>query len=184
MEREVLAAINNELVSQKDKKIFDQMYSKLFLIEAYKLALNSPDPSTQNGAVLVKENEIIGSGWNTMPEGVQITEERLVRPYKYNFIEHAERNAIYDAARQGNSTIGSTLYCPWFACTDCARGIICAGVTRVIGHKTDFNTDYGNWTNTIKLAHEMLREAGVKLQWIEDKLNVPVIRFKEEIVYP
>jgi dCMP deaminase len=49
-------------------------------------------------------------------------------------MEHAERDAIYKAAFVGMQTEGATLYVPWFACADCARAIIAAGITRVVGN--------------------------------------------------
>ena len=87
---------------------------------------------------------------------------RLERPKKYAFIEHAERNAIYAAACKGEATAGGTLYCPWYACADCARAIIQAGIVRVIGHKQMFDRTPEHWKETIAYGNEMFREAGVE----------------------
>jgi dCMP deaminase len=148
-----------------------------FLKKAYEFAIeHSTDPSTQNGAVLVKESEIVASGANHFPRGVQELPERWQRPAKYQFVEHAERNAIFDAARNGVPTSGLTMYCPWFACADCARAIIQAGIVEVVGHY-DPHAEYrfgqpvsDVWKNSIKVALGMLEEAGVKMRWIDDKI--------------
>jgi dCMP deaminase len=94
---------------------------------------------------------------------VSINDDRLERPTKYSFIEHAERNAIYHAARNGERTIGGILYAPWFACADCARAIIQAGITTVVGHKQMFDHagEY-HWNESIAYGNEMLKEAGVE----------------------
>src|SRR5690349_19719109 len=131
-----------------------------FLRKAYFEAKYSPDPSTQNGAIIVARNDIIASGYNTFPNGVKFYDERWERPGKYQYVEHAERNAIFDAARQGHSTEGAIMYCPWFACTDCARAIIQSGISVVIGHAAPIH-DKGSdaWKESIKVAYQMFDEA-------------------------
>ncbi|NDG19406.1 MAG: hypothetical protein EB117_14190, partial [Betaproteobacteria bacterium] len=81
-------------------------------------AEHSEDNSTQNGAVVVPQRGYVMSAANRFPDGVQA---RYSVPAKYDFIEHAERAAIYSAARAGVATLGGALYCCWFACPDCAR---------------------------------------------------------------
>ncbi len=58
--------------------------------------------------------------------------ERLERPNKYLWIEHAERNAICNAARAGTSTAGCTLYVELMPCMDCARAVVQAGIIEVV----------------------------------------------------
>jgi dCMP deaminase len=144
----------------------------MVLERAYTYALGSPDPSTQNGALLVRNNLVLGVGCNDVPVGVKLTDERLERPLKYDVIEHAERNAIYAAARAGHETKYSTLYCPWAACTDCARAIIQAGVWKLVRHKdaTEHGAG-GNWDGSISIADQMLQEAGVMVVDVEGKIT-------------
>jgi len=136
-------------------------YAQDMLRNAYRVAeFYSDDPSTRNGAVLVnKDGRPISSAANRFPCGVA---PRLERPKKYAFIEHAERNAIYAAACKGEATAGGTLYCPWYACADCARAIIQAGIVRVIGHKPMFDRTPEHWKETIAYGNEMFREAEVE----------------------
>lgn len=144
-----------------------------YLEKAYEQASNfSDDPRTQNGAILVKGNNIIGVGVNKFPTNVQKTAERLERPKKYQFMEHAERNAIYDAARYGFSVIDSTLYCPWYCCADCARALVQAGVKRVVGHKQVFEAyGEGAWTDSINAGNEILDEGGVVRDLYDGKIG-------------
>ena len=53
--------------------------------------------------------------------GVKDLTDRFNRPMKYIFFEHAERNAIFTAARHGIRTEGATLYVQALPCVDCAR---------------------------------------------------------------
>lgn len=162
---------------------------KQYLEYAYRLALQSPDLSTQNGAVIVRDNKILGQGHNTLPFGVQITEERLQRPLKYAFTEHAERNAIFDAAKRGAPLQGAIMFCPWFACADCGRAIIQAGIRAVYGHKKMFDQTPDHWKESIEHSFTMFKEAGVQVGfYIENDdnppLNVPPIRFNEQLWKP
>ncbi|NBT76116.1 MAG: CMP deaminase [Betaproteobacteria bacterium] len=139
----------------------------------------SDDPHTQNGAVLVAERGENVAAANTLPPDVQHRAERLERPMKYNYIEHAERNVIYTAARLGIPTKRATLYCPWFACTDCARAIIIAGIHEVVG--LAYPEAHGSWKESIERADEMLREAGIICRRITDKVGVKLLRDGKEI---
>lgn len=149
-------------------------------------ALNSPDPSTQNGAVLVRSNTVYTNTFacNQFPPGVQYTEDRWERPAKYEYIEHAERGAIYSAARQGIPTQGLTLVCPWAACADCARAIICAGVQTLVTMSPHGNT-HTRWQGTIDTALVMLEEAGVGVVRIDGPLgNCQPLRRNGELIEP
>ena len=99
------------------------------IAQAVKLA--SKDQHTKIGAVIVgTEGEIISTGYNSLPRGMNdFVGERYDRPEKYNWMEHAERNAIYNAARVGVSTIGATMYMTCgLSCVDCARAIVQSGI--------------------------------------------------------
>jgi dCMP deaminase len=123
-------------------------------------AMSSQDGRTQNGAVLVTKTRAI-YGVNSFPAGVTVTDERRSAPEKYLFIEHAERAAIYRAAALGVATAGASLYCPWFACCDCARAIIMAGIGEVVGLVSLRNATPERWLSNIEMAEKMLAEAGV-----------------------
>ena len=101
---------------------------------AHQVKLKSKDERTQIGAVIVgKDKEIVSTGYNSFPRGIDDNiKERQERPEKYFWFEHAERNAIYNAARIGVSTKGCTMYLSCgIPCSDCARGIINAGIVRI-----------------------------------------------------
>jgi dCMP deaminase len=132
------------------------------LKRAYVVAVNgSADPSTQNGALFAAKGNILIEAANRFPAGVEDRPERWERPLKYEYVEHAERNVIYAAAKGGYSTDGATMYCVWYACSNCARAIIQAGFSTVIGHSTAFETAGEHWKASILTGMQMLREAGV-----------------------
>ena len=98
------------------------------------VAQRSKDPNTQIGCVIVgPAHEIRSTGYNSFPRGIRDdVPERLVRPTKYLWIEHAERNAICNSARSGTSTDQCTIYVEIMPCMDCARAIVQAGIREVV----------------------------------------------------
>lgn len=130
---------------------------------AIDVARHSADTSTKNGAILVCRDGTEIYGYNGIPVGVNITEERLnSRPTKYNCINHAEDHCILQAARLGISSQNSIMYCPWACCNKCATSIIEAGVKSLyvierlvrMNSARDWNVDF---------SFVMLKEAGVSL---------------------
>lgn len=155
-----------------------------YLELAYKCALRSPDPSTQNGAVIIGVDGDMVLSCNMFPRGVGVTDYRLQRPQKYSYIEHAERNGVYAAAKRGMKLEGATMYCPWFACADCARGIIQSGITRVVGHQAMFDSTPDHWKESIAVANGMMFDAGIDTVLLDVKLNCQPILFNESLWYP
>ena len=126
------------------------------------VSTKSKDRSTKVGCVIVgPDQEVRALGYNGFPRGIMDhIEARHARPAKYQWTEHAERNAIYNAARVGVSLKGCTAYLQWFPCVDCARGLIQSGVTRVVHKPYDIGDP--KWGKDFHTSAEMLREAGVQ----------------------
>ena len=133
---------------------------------AYGAAQRSPDPSTQNGAILVRADDlaVFAIEYNRPPNGVPMSPERWERPLKYKWVEHAERNALFALARSGAySTQGLTMVCPWAACTDCARAIIQCGIRALVTHRQAHDRSPDFWKSEIDIAFAMFQEAGVEV---------------------
>ena len=161
--------------------MFDDKFMRTWLAEAYRIAQDSPDLSTQNGAILIgKDGYTIGKGFNTLPHGVSITQERLERPAKYLWTEHAERNALFNAAAFGFATPGSTMVCPWAACVDCARAMIQCGVKTLITHQDAYDRSPPHWIDSIAVAYEMFNESGLEVIFYKGHLNARTIRHNGE----
>ncbi|PHS22193.1 MAG: hypothetical protein COA84_13515 [Robiginitomaculum sp.] len=87
----------------------------------------STDIETQVDCILIGHNwKIVAANRHTF--GIEITEENSKRPVKYDYIEHAERNAIFRAARLGHRTLGATMIMKKFPCVECARAIVQSGI--------------------------------------------------------
>ena len=139
---------------------------------AHNVKLKSKDINTQIGAVIVgKDKEIVSTGYNSFPRGIDDTKkQRQEKPEKYFFFEHAERNAIYNAARIGVSTKGTTMYLSCgVPCADCARGIINAGIVRIFCEKGGSASRGPKWEESAERSWEMFDEANVKVCFYDDE---------------
>ena len=141
-------------------------WDNYFLHIACVVRLKSKDPSTKIGAVIVgADHNIISTGFNGFPRGVSDHAWRYEdRPTKYALVEHAERNAIYNAARHGIRLESSTLYMvsmgpPVLPCSDCAKGIIQSGIKRLV--VSAFKPLTPGWEESFASSSTMLNEAGI-----------------------
>jgi dCMP deaminase len=164
-------------------------WDQLYLTMCYLISMRSKDLSTHVGSVIVdSDNVLVSTGYNSLPRGIESDTDlkRLSRDggEKYYWIEHAERNAIYNAARRGTQLKGCKLYVPWTPCTDCARAIIQTGISEVIIHQNgqdfyDLHTN-GKWIESYKKTQTMFLEAGVKARYIDCKIVTPEIFMNEK----
>ncbi|MGI5920587.1 MAG: deoxycytidylate deaminase [Syntrophomonadaceae bacterium] len=117
----------------------------------------------QVGAVLVKEERIIATGYNGAPRGLKHClelgclreQQNIPSGQRYELCRgvHAEQNAIINAAYYGVSTRGAVIYCTNQPCIICARMIINAGIIKVI-HRGNFND---------QLSLDFMQEAGIEV---------------------
>lgn len=129
----------------------------------------SLDRSAKVGCVIIDDQgNLMTEGYNQVPMGCEHTEERHQRPAKYDWTEHAERNAIYNAAREGTALYGCTMYVNWYPCVPCARGILEIGIRRLVGIEPDWNDEmYGSDFATTR---EMLAEANIEVTFMDMEL--------------
>ncbi len=142
-------------------------WDSYFMDMAALVASRSKDRSTKVGCVIVgPDNEIRSTGYNGFPRYVNDdVDERHERPAKYLWTEHAERNAIYNAARMGTPLKGCKIYLSWFPCMDCARAIVQSGISEVLCIEPTL--DNPKWRTDFINAITLFKEAGVSVFYIE-----------------
>jgi dCMP deaminase len=120
------------------------------------------------GAILVKERNILATGYNGVPSGISHCDvtgclrERLRVPSgeRHELCRglHAEQNAIIQAARHGVNIDGSTLYCTTMPCIICTKMLINAGIQTVV-----YAEGYAD-----EQAREMITESGISVLHFRD----------------
>jgi dCMP deaminase len=129
------------------------------------------------GAVIVKDNRQIATGYNGTPSGIKNCFEggcprctaRINGEIKAGesldrcLCTHAEANAIMQCALFGNagSTKGATMYSTFAPCIECSKMAISVGITRlvVLADYPEDGTKLLNEANLelVKLNYELLR---------------------------
>lgn len=145
-------------------------WTRYFIDLTLQVATKSKDPSRQVGCIIVgPDKEIRSTGFNGFPRGVRETQglagvasmvlsDRWDRPQKYLYVEHSERNAIYNAARVGIPTLGCSAFVSLAPCVDCARALVQSGITEVYAPAPPKNMPNEYHFDTAEIV---LREGGV-----------------------
>jgi dCMP deaminase len=117
--------------------------------------------------VLVKESQILSTGYNGAPTGLPhcdevgcIREELKVPPGERHELcrgLHAEQNAIIQAAYHGVSVKGGKIYCTTKPCSICTKMLINAGITEII-----YVEPYKD-----ELAEQLIKESNLKVRRVE-----------------
>ena len=125
----------------------------------------------QVGAVIVRDNQILATGYNGAPKGVQHCEvvgclrQQLNIPsgerHEICRASHAEQNAIVQAAVNGISIKGASLYCTNHPCSICAKLLINSEISTIY-----YLSDYDD-----KLSKDLLAETKIKIYKLKGEKN-------------
>lgn len=117
----------------------------------------------QVGAVIVKDNRILSTGYNGAPKGIRHCSETGCLRESLNVPSgerhelcrglHAEQNAIIQAAVFGAAIEGATIYTTLLPCILCTKMIINAGIKRIV-----LREDYND-----RLSKDLLQESGIEV---------------------
>lgn len=118
-------------------------------------------PRMHCGCILVKDKNVVATGYNGSIPGDDHCEDVGCTVIDNHCIRtnHAEMNALMQAAKHGHSVNGAVAYITNMSCTTCAKALIAAGIKRVVVF-TDFHDT---------LAIDFYKKARVKI----DKLPMP-----------
>ena len=148
----------------KSIKINRPSWDEYFMKAAYLVSERASCLRRKVGAVLVKDKQILATGYNGAPSGIEHCEktgclrEKMKVPsgQRHELCRglHAEQNVILQAARHGVSVKGALLYITNTPCAICAKMIINAGIIEIV-----VGEDYPD-----KMAASFLKEAGIKVR--------------------
>lgn len=141
----------------------------IFLNIAKEISKMSKCVSFKVGALIVKENRIISTGYNGTPAGyVNCSEVFSVgfdrnthHDFSENFEIHAELNSILCAARNGINISGSILYSTLQPCNDCLKMICNSGIKEIF-----YANEYDKFVMNRSIK-DMLDKCGVSIMKIQ-----------------
>jgi dCMP deaminase len=104
----------------------------------------------QVGAVIVKDNQILATGYNGMPSGWEnVCETETYDPDGFHItlktkpeVLHAESNSLMKVAQSTESSKDATLFCTHAPCIECAKLIYQSGITTLY-YKHEYRDDSG-----------------------------------------
>ena len=138
-----------------------------FLRMAQLVSTKSKDRSTKVGCVIVgPDHEVRTTGYNGFCRGIiDDVDSRHERPDKYLWTEHAERNAIYNAARNGIQLAGCTAYVTLFPCADCSRAMIQSGIRKIVVDQEGYFAKSKMPVESFLCSERMLKETEVEFHY-------------------
>lgn len=138
-------------------------WQKYFIEMAFLVSQRSTCLRRKVGAIIVKDNQIISTGYNGTPKHLPHCEEQGCIREQMNIPSgerhelcrglHAEQNAIIQAAIKGGSIKEAQLYCTNQPCVICTKMLI----------NSEIQTIYIADSYPDTLAYNMLREADIEL---------------------
>src|SRR6476469_5847843 len=137
------------------------------LARAVAAAAASPNQIRKVGAMLITADrgaEI--AACNTFPPGIRNLPERVVGDNRFIGLEHAERAAIFEAARRGLATDGGTLVSTYFPCTGCARAIVQTGMKTVAAPRPEYDDPV--WGESFRTSAAILAEGAVEVVFLAE----------------
>lgn len=155
---------------------------RLMILRSQNAQKASHDPHRQVGVVIANnKNQIVSVGTNAPPAsfGLDPVDSRRSivddAKWKYYMLEHAERNAIFTALKNGYSLDGATMYGTLYPCADCARAIAAAGIRRVVVPKAGIQPERDEkWLEHYKYAQKVFALAGIEVDYFsENELHNP-----------
>ncbi|MFC2083765.1 cytidine/deoxycytidylate deaminase family protein [Bacteroidota bacterium] len=143
--------------NNKKRPTWDEYFLKVAML----VSERSTCPRMHCGCILVKDKQILATGYNgSIPGdghcedvGCMIVENHCVRTI------HAEMNAILQCSSHGVNTFGAKAYITTMPCTTCSKALIAAGIKEIIVF-SDFHDT---------LAKEFFTKAKVKIR----RLKIP-----------
>ncbi len=136
-------------------------WEEYFFQITYTVAQRSTCIRRKVGAIAVRENRVLATGYNGTPAGVEHCAQKGCLRNQLNVPSgerheicrglHAEQNVIIQAAATGISLQNATIYCTTQPCIICTKMIINCGIKEII-----YTNPYHD-----ALAVEMLNEANI-----------------------
>ena len=139
-----------------------QSWEEYFLTLARHVSTRATCDRLHAGCVLVRDKRILSTGYNGSLPGADHCEDvgHLLMNGHCVATEHAERNAVANAARAGVSTLDATAFVTHTPCWDCIKHLAAAGIKLII-YKIEYRNARSTHPPNIK---EILKKAGVELR--------------------
>lgn len=145
-------------------------WTDYFLGLAKVVSQRSHDVHTQHGCIIVdKNNRILGVGYNGFPRGLDDSVLPTERPYKYQWMIHAEKNALANCVVRPD---GATAYVTGQCCNDCVIALWQEGIQKIVmadNHGTVLfdESEQIRFDTFIKMSGMKIEKINPNLSWLQ-----------------
>tara|TARA_Y100001938_G_C8064238_1_gene419175 strand:+ start:271 stop:771 length:501 start_codon:yes stop_codon:yes gene_type:complete len=138
-------------------------WAEYFIQMAVLASSRSSDAQTKHGCVITdKKHRVLGIGYNSFPVGMPDDVLPNMRPEKYKWMVHAERNALANCTLRPDDGVA---YITGPPCLDCAKSLYQEGIRHFVcidGHSTHLMDEDDDCVFEI-----FTKTANIKVDWIK-----------------
>ena len=149
-------------------------WNEYFMILAKMAATRSTCLSRPTGAVIIKNKQVLSTGYNgSMPGIAHCTDDGVcyrrgsgasdAGKYDNCRSAHAEANALAQAAKNGTNVDGASIYVTLYPCYVCTKLMVQAGIKKVYYEYEYKSVD----SKRDKLWEEALKQTGLEIEKVE-----------------
>ena len=163
-----------------------ETWDEYFMKIAHQVSSRSTCLRRQIGAVIVKDHQILSTGYNGAPAKIEhcldngcIRNARNIESgtnLSYCYASHAEMNAICQAAKHGTCIKHSIIYTTTFPCSMCAKMIINSGIVKIIfkeGYPDELSEEILIHIEKKKLKNMNAAYCYIKKEILDNNLTIP-----------
>jgi len=154
-----------ESVKKHNEPVDKPSWTEYFIAMAALASTRSSDAQTKHGCVITDENHrVLGIGYNSFPKGMPDNKLPNTRPYKYNWMVHAERNALANCSLRPENGIA---YITGRPCIECVKAMYQEGINKLVcldSHGTHLTDEEEE-----SIFEILCLEGDIKVEWIENK---------------
>lgn len=150
-------------------------WNNYFLGLAKVVSQRSHDIHTQHGCVITdKNNRILGVGYNGFPRGLDDSKLPTDRPNKYDWMVHAERNALSNCIVRPDNGIA---YVTGQSCCDCIMALWQEGVTKVVMANSHGTVRFDKkaqkiFDTFVEMSQIKIEKIDMDLDWLKQLVGV------------
>ena len=145
----------------KIRPALDNKAYKPYMETAWIQANRSSVKNTGVGVIIIdNEEKVVAVTRNKYIVPMELNDPRTEKPEAYNWIIHAEMDAIAHAARCGTSIQGSTMIVTHPPCIECAKAIVQSGIATVIAQEAD-EKFLSRWGESIEKSKQLFNIANI-----------------------
>ncbi len=140
------------------------MIEKLYKSTIEYANIHSKDPNTRVGCVIFNNDfEILSRGINEFPINLLNTPQRWERPSKYNYVIHAEINAISNCLKNNIDITNCNILTTLFPCHECLKFIVQCGFNKIYSPNPIFKD---KWKKSYEISNEIINELDIEIIYL------------------